>query len=343
MEPLDQMLTTLFAILAGAVTLGLLLRIGFILGRRGDARRPIHRAGKRWLAARALLIVSLLLLAAGVLHSTAIMLPLSPVAAPLVRISFYILAVVWIGLELVRLAAVPERALGSTPRLLFSVIAAIAIASVGLVMLRGVPEVHAYPADSDSIVLQLPTEGRWLAAHAGGSASTNHHNRIRSQRYAADLVRLGPDGRIFDGTPGTTTSHTWGAPILAPATGRVVTAIDGFPDDIRPERREDVGGNYVAIEVAPERYVIVAHLMNGSVAVREGQHVSAGELLGRAGNSGNSDFPHLHIHVQDRPTVDFEANAFPYRFEQLRRKRWMLWRVTTRAELIRNDLFEPAG
>jgi murein DD-endopeptidase MepM/ murein hydrolase activator NlpD len=35
------------------------------------------------------------------------------------------------------------------------------------------------------------------------------------------------------------------------------------------------------------------------VAVKKGEAVKAGDLLGRCGNSGNSSEPHLHYHLQD--------------------------------------------
>jgi murein DD-endopeptidase MepM/ murein hydrolase activator NlpD len=35
-----------------------------------------------------------------------------------------------------------------------------------------------------------------------------------------------------------------------------------------------------------------------SVAVRTGDDVIEGQVIGRVGNSGNTDEPHLHIHAQ---------------------------------------------
>ena len=62
-------------------------------------------------------------------------------------------------------------------------------------------------------------------------------------------------------------------------------------------------------------YALYAHLRPGSVAVRPGRRVSAGELLGRVGNSGNTSQPHLHFHVMDRPSP-LDANGLPYVFDQ---------------------------
>jgi murein DD-endopeptidase MepM/ murein hydrolase activator NlpD len=44
-----------------------------------------------------------------------------------------------------------------------------------------------------------------------------------------------------------------------------------------------------------------------------GQLVTVGQVLGRLGNSGNSDAPHLHFHVMDSPSP-LASNGVPYRF-----------------------------
>jgi murein DD-endopeptidase MepM/ murein hydrolase activator NlpD len=43
--------------------------------------------------------------------------------------------------------------------------------------------------------------------------------------------------------------------------------------------------------------LFLCHLTEGSVAVTEGQPVSAGDVLGLVGNSGRSTEPHLHLHA----------------------------------------------
>jgi murein DD-endopeptidase MepM/ murein hydrolase activator NlpD len=41
------------------------------------------------------------------------------------------------------------------------------------------------------------------------------------------------------------------------------------------------------------------HLQPGSVRVRRGDRVKAGDVIGKLGSSGNSSEPHLHFHVCD--------------------------------------------
>jgi murein DD-endopeptidase MepM/ murein hydrolase activator NlpD len=43
------------------------------------------------------------------------------------------------------------------------------------------------------------------------------------------------------------------------------------------------------------------HLTTGSVAVKGGQTIRAGDVLGRVGHTGNSTAPHLHTQLMDGP------------------------------------------
>jgi murein DD-endopeptidase MepM/ murein hydrolase activator NlpD len=74
--------------------------------------------------------------------------------------------------------------------------------------------------------------------------------------------------------------------------------------------------------------------MAGSVAVEEGEVVTSGVLIGRVGNSGNSEAPHLHLHVQSA-----SESGIPFRFRSMQRKRWLFWTDVTNGYLIRNDWF----
>jgi len=48
---------------------------------------------------------------------------------------------------------------------------------------------------------------------------------------------------------------------------------------------------------ADDIYVLLCHLRNGSLLVKKGDAVRAGQKIGEVGNSGNSIQPHLHIQV----------------------------------------------
>lgn len=198
-----------------------------------------------------------------------------------------------------------------------------------------------YPPESRELSLDLPFEGEWVAMGAGATARTNHHARIASQRFAIDLAKACPDGRLFRGEgKAHEESCTFGATILAPAAGVVVHMVDGLADG---NSKHELAGNHVVIRMAESRYVALAHLQQGSIVVESGDAVETGQKIGRAGNSGNSDFPHLHIHVQDGPLYDIRrSRSIPFRFRNSELKRFLFWHPTN-AALLSNDRIRRAA
>lgn len=63
-------------------------------------------------------------------------------------------------------------------------------------------------------------------------------------------------------------------------------------------------GNHVVIRRSDGQFVFLAHMQKGSVSLKVGETVRRGQRVGLCGNSGNSDFPHVHLHVQDTPELN---------------------------------------
>ncbi|WP_375689867.1 M23 family metallopeptidase [Pseudooceanicola sp. LIPI14-2-Ac024] len=183
---------------------------------------------------------------------------------------------------------------------------------------------QAGPADSPNLTyrtrteLRLPVEGPWLVYWGGRSVDRNYHAVDPGQRFALDLFMM-RDGRDHSGDPGDVTRyHCWDAPILAPAGGTVVRATDGLPDNAIGERDpQNPGGNHVVIDFGNGEYGFLAHLRQGSVAVRPGDTVKSGDHLGRCGNSGNSSAPHHHFHLQTTPDLG-RGLGLPAKFNDYR-------------------------
>ena len=100
--------------------------------------------------------------------------------------------------------------------------------------------------------------------------------------------------------------YSYGTQVLAVADGRVSDLKDGLPDNVglseRAERRitlENVVGNYVILDLGQRHFAVYAHLQPGSLKVKLGDTVKAGQVVALLGNSGNSDAPHLHFHLVD--------------------------------------------
>ncbi len=139
-------------------------------------------------------------------------------------------------------------------------------------------------------------EGRWRVV-VGQGRIFNHHWRVPEQREALDLVRISRTGRSRRGVLGRANEHfyAFGTALIAPCTGTVIHAQDGFPDGVIDV--PEAAGNHVVIDNGHER-VLLAHLRSGTVAVSTGDQVRAGDHIGEVGHSGNSSEPHLHIHAE---------------------------------------------
>lgn len=96
-----------------------------------------------------------------------------------------------------------------------------------------------------------------------------------------------------------------GVAVLAAAPGVVRGTRDGM-DDIsvkdlgRQAIRGREAGNGVVIRHDADWETQYSHLRRGSIQVRPGQRVEAGQVLGLVGLSGNTEFPHLHFEVRYR-------------------------------------------
>ena len=155
---------------------------------------------------------------------------------------------------------------------------------------------------------RLPFKGRWFVMQGGDTLNVNHHMEVPAQWHGLDLMKVaGPSGRELTKGHGTKIQdyYSWGEPVLAPVDGKVFEVENELPDNpLGVKDPTNAMGNHVIIEVTTNCFVYLAHFQKGSVQVKVGQQIRAGETLGKCGNSGNSDGPHIHLHVQNTPTFN---------------------------------------
>ena len=184
--------------------------------------------------------------------------------------------------------------------------------------------------------LILPLTGR--IGILDGHDMLSHHRRLdylpdwaradglidNPERYALDLVVVDPAGRRFHGEGRRNADfYGWERPVRAPGAGIVVAAHDGQPDNDRIGSEnlwhgrtwESAHGNYVLIDHGDGEFSLIAHMRQGSIRVRPGQRVRAGDLIGQVGNSGSSLMPHVHYELQTGPGND--ARGLPAYFHDL--------------------------
>ena len=162
----------------------------------------------------------------------------------------------------------------------------------------GVLGVLAAPAAAQDLRLSLP-----VACAIGQSCFIQHYVDTDPGKAARDhrcgtLTYDGHDGTDFR-VP-TLAAQRAGVDVLAAAPGRVLRLRDGVPDISARDRGRlavegsECGNGLILAHVGgwETQY---CHLARGSIAVKPGEMVGAGQRLGRVGMSGLAEFPHLHF------------------------------------------------
>lgn len=149
--------------------------------------------------------------------------------------------------------------------------------------------------------LILPFKDEWTVIWGGDTKEQNYHVQNEAQKNAFDIVITNEQGFSFK-TKGLSNDdyYAFGKELIAPCDGEVVLVVDGVKDNVPGTTNPVyVPGNTVIIKTANNEYLFFAHFKQHSIAVKEGQQIKQGELLGLCGNSGNSSEPHLHFHIQN--------------------------------------------
>jgi len=242
------------------------------------------------------------------------------------------LAIVWLDPSVVGGSAMPTS-------LLHQVKLTFATAPSPLIPVELTENVAATPVSSTPApTIKPPLDGtNWfdgdgccdeVTPHRGASNPINGQFYF-AERFAIDWVQLTPDLALTTGDPTELSSYAYyGSPIRAVADGEIVAVSDELQDQVPGANPpagsltlDQYGGNHVVQRFEQNGqtyYAFYAHLKPGTAkaTVAVGQTVSAGDLLGELGNSGNTDAPHLHFHVMDGPDP-LASDGLPYQFDSL--------------------------
>jgi len=170
--------------------------------------------------------------------------------------------------------------------------------------------------------------------------SQNHvlgsdHRASTTQRFGYDF-----SVRRWDGKQWTTVEEkgssdvnadrlVWDMPVYAMADGWVLRCIRSVRDNPKPGVKGTAGGNIFWIVHAPGEVALYAHFQLGKtdekLCPREGVNlrpnairVKAGQFLGRAGNSGQSSGPHVHVHLETTGLQKPAGQGIPLPFRRVR-------------------------
>ena len=167
--------------------------------------------------------------------------------------------------------------------------------------------------------LRLPFAGDWMVIWGGRTVDENYHAAYPTQRFAMDLAPAADSAvfaRALRGESVRLEDFTcFGHLVLAPAAGVVVTAVNTVPDHPAGTLPPFAGwGNHVVIDHGTGEFSMFDHLKQGSVPVRPGARVAAGDAVGACGISGRANFPGLHYDLLTRPAEGRATFSLPAQF-----------------------------
>jgi hypothetical protein len=169
-------------------------------------------------------------------------------------------------------------------------------------------QLYAFDPGQQAVWPGRLTSGDWVAVN---TAEAYHHwtgiNLVgttigNGERFAIDIMRVDATFKLSnpDNSTDKTAYYSWGEDVLSSGTGTVVNVrtsrIDqeiGMYDPAEPV------GNFVVIQHGPALFSLYGHMMQSSATVSIGDPVSAGQVIGRIGNSGYSTAPHIHFQYMD--------------------------------------------
>ncbi|MBI5806463.1 M23 family metallopeptidase [candidate division TA06 bacterium] len=179
----------------------------------------------------------------------------------------------------------------------------------------------------------FPLKGAWLAINNYDNIYI--HRQCYGQEFAMDFIQITKDFKFCSKKKTANKDYPgYGKNIHAVAGGKVVDCFNDIPENPRgfgsrlPKHEWDrlrekcgfvaaLAGNYIVLKHKGNEYSCYAHLIPGSLTVKNGQAVKQGQIIGRLGNSGNSDAPHLHFQLMNGPSI-LTGRGLPCRFNNLK-------------------------
>ena len=175
-----------------------------------------------------------------------------------------------------------------------------------------------------------------------------------SNEFAADFIYTGPEGQEYHGNPRRAENwYSYGKPIYAPGAGTVAATANDIPDNqYKDEKATAIAhpqlppgkdpldiGNFVLIDHGDGEFSLLVHMKPGSVRVKAGDRVSAGQQIGQIGFAGDSIFPHLHYSLMEGPK-DTKDWGLPMYFSHFHRVHGSTSVEVTRGPVNSGDFVE---
>ncbi len=157
----------------------------------------------------------------------------------------------------------------------------------------------------------LPFQGEYFIEYGGLTKKTSHSWDIIPQRYAYDFEIRKNNLPYHDDYKILKNYYCYLDNIICPCSGFVIDLQNNQPNTKVYKNRpitndiSDARGNYITIKHPHGEYSTICHFEKGSISVEIGDLVEAGQILGKVGNSGNTQGPHIHFQVQNGPDFNY--------------------------------------
>lgn len=171
--------------------------------------------------------------------------------------------------------------------------------------------------DKEKFEIEFPfRDGTYLITDGGNSEISrlmNYHfhspvhkrkNTNRAMLFATDIVEMGDIDKKFL-PPENVDYPIFGKTIYCPVEGLVIKVVNDMDDNIPYAGNYPYNtGNTIVIKNA-NYYLLLGHLKKGSIVVKTGVTVNRNDTIGKAGNSGMSERPHLHMQLMKCDRDDY--------------------------------------
>lgn len=180
--------------------------------------------------------------------------------------------------------------------------------------LNEAPLVIASPVKGDNLVFHNQATNAYhfnMMAFYHNAIYTNNRYAFDSLQFNAELTSYMINASCHEDND---CFFNFGSDLYAVADG-VVVAVRNDREDNRgdtsnirntiQDKPDEHSGNHIILDIGGGKFARYNHCKQNSISVNVGDRVREGDVIGKLGNSGNSEDPHLHFEVNDSAAQDF--------------------------------------
>lgn len=169
--------------------------------------------------------------------------------------------------------------------------------------------IPVFKKEKSAVEIEFPfKDGMYIVSDGNFAADCKENSPCIFAPYAVDLVRVEKEGGKW--LPVQNESYpVFKENVYSPLDGVVFKVVDGMPDN-KPFSGEypEKTANSVVVKKG-DYYLLLSSFSEKSIAVKEGDKVNCGDLIGTAGNSGISDRPHLRMRLVKSDSEDYSKGT----------------------------------